>query len=60
MVHAETSTGARQPLEGVAEVCREFGTLVLVDTVTSLGGVPIFLDEWGVDLAYSCIDTTHG
>ncbi len=54
LVHAETSTGARQPLEGVAEVCREFGTLLLVDTVTSLGGVPIFLDAWGVDLAYSC------
>ncbi|MEA5513417.1 alanine--glyoxylate aminotransferase family protein [Nodularia sp. UHCC 0506] len=54
LVHAETSTGARQPLECVAEVCREFGTLLLVDTVTSLGGVPIFLDEWGVDLAYSC------
>ncbi|WP_414541128.1 alanine--glyoxylate aminotransferase family protein [Nostoc sp. CCY0012] len=54
LVHAETSTGARQPLEGVAEICREFGTLLLVDTVTSLGGVPIFLDAWGVDLAYSC------
>jgi alanine-glyoxylate transaminase/serine-glyoxylate transaminase/serine-pyruvate transaminase len=54
LVHAETSTGARQPLEGVAELCREFGTLLLVDTVTSLGGVPIFLDAWGVDLAYSC------
>ncbi|MCW5317718.1 aminotransferase class V-fold PLP-dependent enzyme [Nostoc sp. KVJ3] len=54
LVHAETSTGARQPLEGVADLCREFGTLLLVDTVTSLGGVPIFLDAWGVDLAYSC------
>ncbi|MBD2212300.1 alanine--glyoxylate aminotransferase family protein [Nostoc linckia FACHB-104] len=54
LVHAETSTGARQPLEGVAELCREFDTLLLVDTVTSLGGVPIFLDNWGVDLAYSC------
>ncbi|QSJ14736.1 alanine--glyoxylate aminotransferase family protein [Nostoc sp. UHCC 0702] len=54
LVHAETSTGARQPLEGVGELCREFGTLLLVDTVTSLGGVPIFLDAWGVDLAYSC------
>ncbi|MBD2384998.1 alanine--glyoxylate aminotransferase family protein [Cylindrospermum sp. FACHB-282] len=54
LVHAETSTGARQPLEGVGELCREFGTLLLVDTVTSLGGVPIFLDDWGVDLAYSC------
>ena len=54
LVHAETSTGARQPLDGVGELCREFGTLLLVDTVTSLGGVPIFLDDWGVDLAYSC------
>ncbi|MHC5675897.1 alanine--glyoxylate aminotransferase family protein [Nostoc sp.] len=54
LVHAETSTGARQPLEGVADLCREFGTLLLVDTVTSLGGVPVFLDTWGVDLAYSC------
>ncbi|MBR8835412.1 MAG: alanine--glyoxylate aminotransferase family protein [Stigonema ocellatum SAG 48.90 = DSM 106950] len=54
LVHAETSTGARQPLEGVGDLCREFGCLLLVDTVTSLGGVPIFLDQWGVDLAYSC------
>jgi alanine-glyoxylate transaminase / serine-glyoxylate transaminase / serine-pyruvate transaminase len=54
LVHAETSTGARQPLEGVADLCREVGTLLLVDTVTSLGGVPLFLDAWGVDLAYSC------
>ena len=54
LVHAETSTGARQPLEGVGELCREFGCLLLVDTVTSLGGVPLFLDTWGIDLAYSC------
>ena len=54
LVHAETSTGARQPLEGVGDLCREFNCLLLIDTVTSLGGVPIFLDNWGVDLAYSC------
>ncbi len=54
LVHAETSTGARQPLDGVGDLCREFGCLLLLDTVTSLGGVPIFLDDWGVDLAYSC------
>ena len=53
LVHAETSTGARQPLEGVGELCREFDCLLLVDTVTSLGGVPFFLDRWGVDVAYS-------
>lgn len=53
LVHAETSTGARQPLEGVAELCRETDTLLLVDTVTSIGGVPLFIDEWGVDVAYA-------
>lgn len=54
LVQAETSTGACQPLEGIGELCREFGCLLLVDTVTSLGGVPLFLDTWGIDLAYSC------
>jgi alanine-glyoxylate transaminase/serine-glyoxylate transaminase/serine-pyruvate transaminase len=54
LVQAETSTGARQPLEGVGELCREFNCLLLVDTVTSLGGVPLSLERWGIDLAYSC------
>ena len=54
LVHAETSTGARQPLEGVSDLCREFNCLLLLDTVTSLGGVPLFLDKWGIDLAFSC------
>lgn len=54
LVHAETSTGARQPLEGMGDLCREFDCLLIADTVTSLGGIPIFLDEWKVDLAYSC------
>lgn len=54
LVHAETSTGARQPLEGVGELCQEYNCLLLIDTVTSLGGVPVHLDDWGVDLAYSC------
>jgi alanine-glyoxylate transaminase/serine-glyoxylate transaminase/serine-pyruvate transaminase len=54
IVHAETSTGVRQPLEGVGAACAAHDCLLLVDTVTSLGGVPISLDEWQVDLAYSC------
>ena len=54
IVHAETSTGVRQPLEGLGEVCRANNCLLLVDTVTSLGAVPIFLDKWGIDLSYSC------
>ncbi len=53
LVHAETSTGARQPLEGAGQLCREHDCLLLIDTVTSLGGVPLFLDEWQVDVAYS-------
>ena len=53
LVHAETSTGANQPLDGVGALCRDFDSLLLVDTVTSLGGVPLFLDAWGVDVAYS-------
>lgn len=54
LVHAETSTGVRQPLEGVAELCQQHNCLLLVDTVTSLGGVPLSIDQWGIDLAYSC------
>ena len=54
LVHAETSTGVRQPLEGVAELTQQHDCLLLVDTVTSLGGVPLYIDEWGIDLAYSC------
>lgn len=54
IVQAETSTGAHQPLEGLGELCREQGTLLVVDTVTSLGCVPVKVDEWGIDAAYSC------
>ncbi len=54
IVHAETSTGVRQPLEGLGAACAAHDCLLLVDTVTSLGGVPILLDDWQVDLAYSC------
>lgn len=53
LVHAETSTGACQPLDGVAALCQEFDCLLLVDTVTSLGGLPLFIDDWGIDAAYS-------
>ena len=53
VVHAETSTGALQPLEGVGPLCREHDCLLLVDTVTSLGGVPLYVDAWQIDIAYS-------
>ncbi len=54
MVHAETSTGVCQPMDGIGDLCHKYGCLLLLDTVTSLGGVPLFLDKWQVDLAYSC------
>jgi len=53
MVHAETSTGARQPLEGMSDLVHSYGGLFLVDCVTSLGGVPLKIDDWGIDIAYS-------
>ena len=45
LVHAETSTGALTPLEGMAEVVHSHGALLLVDCVTSLGGLPLKIDE---------------
>jgi alanine-glyoxylate transaminase / serine-glyoxylate transaminase / serine-pyruvate transaminase len=54
IVHAETSTGAWQPIEQLGKLCHEFGTLLLVDAVTSLGCVPLKLDEWEIDAVYSC------
>jgi len=54
LVHAETSTGVCQPLDGIGALCREHDCLLVLDTVTSLGAVPLKLDEAQVDLAYSC------
>ncbi len=54
IVHAETSTGAYQPLQGLGQLCHEFDTLLVADCVTSLGCVPVALDDWEIDAAYSC------
>jgi alanine-glyoxylate transaminase / serine-glyoxylate transaminase / serine-pyruvate transaminase len=53
IIHAETSTGAWQPAEELGKLCHEFDTLLLLDTVTSLGGVPVEVDGWGIDAVYS-------
>jgi alanine-glyoxylate transaminase/serine-glyoxylate transaminase/serine-pyruvate transaminase len=53
IVHAETSTGARQPLEEISKIVHVAGGLLLVDCVTSLGGLPVEIDAWQVDAAYS-------
>ena len=53
VVHAETSTGAQQPLEGLGKLCHDHGALLVVDTVTSLGGLPVEVDRHGIDVCYS-------
>ncbi len=53
VVHAETSTGVLQPLDELGAHLRGSDTLFLVDAVTSLGGVPVQVDGWGIDVCYS-------
>ena len=64
VVHGETSTGVAQPLDGLAEACREHDALLMVDCVTSLAGHPLALDEAGVDAAFSgtqkCLNVPPG
>jgi alanine-glyoxylate transaminase / serine-glyoxylate transaminase / serine-pyruvate transaminase len=52
-VHVETSTGLLQPLDGMGRLCRERDVLFAVDAVASLGGVPVLVDEWAIDVCYS-------
>ncbi|MEM9303587.1 MAG: alanine--glyoxylate aminotransferase family protein, partial [Pseudomonadota bacterium] len=52
-VHAETSTGVASDVAALAAVAREFGALSVVDAVTALGGVPLEMDAWGLDVVYS-------
>lgn len=54
LVHAETSTGVCQPIAEVSRIARDYGAMVAVDCVTSLGGMPVEIDAWGVDAAGSC------
>ncbi len=53
IVHAETSTGALTPVEEISKIVHEAGALLLLDTVTSLGGCPVRVDDWEVDAVYS-------
>ena len=63
-VHAETSTGIIQPVDDIVRIAHEHGALVAMDCVTSLGGAPVLIDEWGIDAAYSgtqkCISCPPG
>jgi alanine-glyoxylate transaminase/serine-glyoxylate transaminase/serine-pyruvate transaminase len=60
MVHAETSTGVLNPVEALAPIAREHGALVIVDAVTSLGGHPLEMERWGIDVCYSCTQKCLG
>ena len=64
VVHAETSTGALQPLDEISRLAKQYDTLFLVDTVTSLGGHEVAVDDWGIDICYSgtqkCISVPPG
>ena len=53
IVHAETSTGALQPIEGISKIVHDAGMLLAVDTVTSLGGHDVRVDDWKIDAIYS-------
>lgn len=52
-VHAETSTGARSDAESLCALAQKYGVLSIVDAVTSLGGIELKVDEWGIDAIYS-------
>lgn len=64
IVHAETSTGVLQPLEEISKMTHDAGALFLVDAVTSLGGIDVKVDDWGIDAIYSgtqkCISAPPG
>lgn len=53
IIHAETSTGALQPLDEIARIVHKYGAVLIADAVTSLGGVPVRVDEVGIDVCYS-------
>jgi alanine-glyoxylate transaminase/serine-glyoxylate transaminase/serine-pyruvate transaminase len=60
LVHAETSTGVLNPVRELAAIARDHGALTIVDTVTSLGGMPLDVGAWGIDAAYSCTQKCLG
>ena len=64
LVHAETSTGVMQPLAEASQLAKRYGALFMVDTVTSLAGQEVAVDDWGIDICYSgtqkCISCPPG
>ena len=64
LVHAETSTGVQSDVKTLCDLAHQYGCLTIVDAVTSLGGSPLMVDDWGVDAVYSgtqkCLSCTPG
>jgi alanine-glyoxylate transaminase / serine-glyoxylate transaminase / serine-pyruvate transaminase len=60
IVHGETSTGCEHPLETLGAAMRGLDTLLMADCVTTLGGVEVDFDGWGIDYAYSCTQKCLG
>jgi alanine-glyoxylate transaminase / serine-glyoxylate transaminase / serine-pyruvate transaminase len=60
VVHAETSTGVQHPLAELGAALRDTGVLLMADCVTSLGGIELDVDGWGIDYAYSCTQKCVG
>ena len=60
VVHAETSTGTLTSLSEISRIAHDAGALLVVDAVTSLGGVELQVDEWGIDVCYSCTQKCVG
>lgn len=59
-IHAETSTGVRQPMDNLARIAKEHDALLMVDAVTSLGGNEVAFDKWNADYAYSATQKCLG
>uniref|UniRef100_H2TVS6 Alanine--glyoxylate aminotransferase n=1 Tax=Takifugu rubripes TaxID=31033 RepID=H2TVS6_TAKRU len=53
LAHGESSTGVLHPLDGIGELCHKYDCLFLVDSVASIGGVPLYMDEQGIDILYT-------
>lgn len=60
LIHGETSTGALQPLAGIGETVHKHNALFLLDCVTSLSGIPLYIDDWGIDIAFSATQKCLG
>lgn len=60
IVHAETSTGVLQDLKDISYLAKKHSALLIVDAVTSLGGSPVEVDEWGIDICYSATQKCLG